>query len=170
MQIDVELKGLDGLLDALKKLPPEVVSKNGGPVRVALRKAAQVIVKQAKANFGAAVAMAGVSGITDTTGFTQSQIRAKRGRRMPAGVKGERQLVTVRYELHPSGNTFRNRPIRANDIAFLMEHGSSKQPATPWLKPAFETKAPEALATIERELPRAIARAARKLGFKTEGA
>jgi hypothetical protein len=169
MQVDVKLSGLDGVLEALRKLPPEVVSKNGGPVRVALRKAAQVFVKQARINFGAAVAMAGVSGITDTTGFTQQQITAKRGRKMPAGVKGERQLVTVRYVPHPNGNTFRGRPIRANDIAFVMEHGSSKQPATPWLKPAFEAKAPEALATIETELPRAIGRAARKLGFKTEG-
>jgi hypothetical protein len=163
VRIEFDVKGLDGALDMLKALPPEVVSKNGGPVRVALRKAATMLAKQAQANFVSAVAQVGKSGITDSTGFTEAQIKAKRGKKMPRGVRGERQLVTVRYIGHPSGKVFRKRPIKANDIAFLMEHGSSKQPATPWLRPAYESKRGEAVAIVQRELPLAIQRVVKRL-------
>lgn len=166
MKVQVKVEGLTGVLDALKKLPPEVVSKNGGPVRKSLRAGAMVLVKQARTNFSAAVQQVGKTGITDSTGFTEKQIIAKRGK---VKAKGERQVVTVRGVPHPGGNIFRGRPIQANDIAFLMEAGTSKQPATPWLRPAFAAKAQEAISTIERELPREIAKVARKLGLKTQG-
>lgn len=166
MKVDVKVSGLDGVLDALKKLPPEVVSKGGGPVRKSLRKGAMVLVKQGRQNFSAAVQQVGKSGITDTTGFTEKQIIARRGK---YGGKGERQVVTVRGVPHPNGNTYRGRPIQANDIAFTMEAGTSKQPATPWLRPAFDAKAQEAISTVERELPLEVAKIARKLGLKTQG-
>ena len=168
MKVEMKLEGLDGVLDALKKLPPEVVSKNGGPVRKALRKGAMVLVKQARSNFAGAVQQVGKSGITDTTGFTEKQIIARRGK-IKGGTKGERQVVTVRGVPHPGGNIFRGKPIQANDIAFLMEAGSSKQPATPWLRPAFAAKAPEAISTVTQELPKEIGRIVRKLGLKTQG-
>jgi hypothetical protein len=163
VKVTTRIEGLDGVLDALKKLPPEVVSKNGGVVRKSLRKGAMVIVKQARVNFAAAVQQVGKSGITDTTGFTERQIIARRGK---FGGKGERQVVTVRGAPHPNGNVFRGRPIQANDIAFLMEAGTSAQPATPWLRPAFAATAPAAISTVERELVSEVAKAARKLGLK----
>jgi hypothetical protein len=175
VKLEFDIQGLDGALEMLKSLPPEVVSKNGGPVRVALRKAATMLAKQAQANFVSAVAQAGKSGITDSSGFTAAQIKAKRGRKMPRGIRGERQLVTVRYVLHPSGNKFRNRPVRANDIAFIMEHGSkmengtSRQPATPWLRPAYESKRGEAVAIVQRELPLAIQRVVKRLAKQKGG-
>lgn len=167
MKVQVKVEGLAGVLDALKKLPPEVVSKNGGPVRKALRKGAMVLVHQARANFAAAVQQVGKSGITDTTGFTEKQIIARRGK--VTGAKGERQVVTVRGVPHPGGNVFRGRPIQANDIAFLMEAGTSKQPATPWLRPAFDARAAEAISTVERELPAEVGKLARKYGLQTRG-
>jgi HK97 gp10 family phage protein len=166
MKVEMNLSGVDGVLAALQALPPEAVSKNGGVVRKALRKGALVIVRQARTNFGAAVQQVGKSGITDTSGFTEKQIVAKRGKYK---YKGERQVVTVRGVQHPNGNTFRGRPLQANDIAFLMEAGTSKQPATPWLRPAFAAKAQEAIATITTELPKEIGKVARKLGLKTQG-
>lgn len=167
MKIDMKLDGLDGVLDALQKLPPEVVSKNGGVVRKALRKGAVVLVKEARSRFSAAVQSVGKSGITDTTGFTERQIIAKRGK-FKSG-QGERQVITVRGVPHPNGNTFRGRALQANDIAFLMEAGSAKQPATPWLRPAFASKAQEAIQTVETELPKEIGKVAAKLGLKTQG-
>lgn len=161
MKMRMEVKGLAGSLAMLQKLPAEVVSKNGGPVRRALRKGARVIQAEAKLRFRLAVAQVGKSGITDSTGFTESMIIVRKGKF--AG-KGERQVVTVRYgQAHPSGQKFRGRPIYANDIAFIMEAGTSNQPATPWAKPAFVAKAAEAIATVERELPRDIERIAAKL-------
>jgi HK97 gp10 family phage protein len=167
MKVEVRLTGLDGVLGMLEKLPAEVVTKNGGPVRKVLRKAANLLRKEAKARFRVAVAEVGKTGITDSTGFTEKHIITRRAKYRH---KGERMVVTVRYgKQHPSGHRFRGRPIFANDIAFIMEAGTSKQPATPWLRPAFAAKAPEAISTIERELPREIERIAERLA-KTGGA
>lgn len=160
--VELKLTGLDGVLDTLKQLPPEVVSKRGGVVRAALRKGAMVLVKQARANFRAAVAEVGKSGITDTTGFTERQIVVRR-RPPPGGVNGEYMLVTVRSVKHPSGNLFRKRPIKTNDIAFIMEAGSAKQPATPWMRPTFAQKAQEAVRTTEDELVKRVDMLAQRL-------
>jgi len=50
MKVEVQLEGLQGVLETLKALPSELVSRNGGPVRSALRKGALVIFKQANSN------------------------------------------------------------------------------------------------------------------------
>ena len=162
MRVDVDVKGLDGVLDMLQKLPKEVAGKNGGPVRKVLRKAARLIRDEAKTRFRAAVDQVGQSGITDSTGFTERQIIVRKGK---FGGKGERQVVTVRYgQPHPGGKKFRGRVIFANDIAFIMEAGSSTQPATPWIRPAFAAKAQAAIELVERELPKEVVALANKLG------
>lgn len=184
MQVEVKIAGLDGVLDTLKSLPPEVVSKNGGPVKASLRKGAMVLVKQARSNFRSAVAQAGVSGITNTTGFTEKQIVAKR--RTLTYINGEKMVVTVNYVKHPAGSMIKaksrkttgkrrgrkgpaNREIRANDIAFIMEYGAKNQPAIPWLRPAFEAKADEAIRTVETDLARRIKNIVGKLAAKNQG-
>lgn len=169
MKMDVKLTGLDGVLDTLRSLPPEIVSKRGGPVLAALRKGARVLQKQAKDNFRVAVLLPGESGITDTTGFTEKQITTKR-RRMPGGQKGERVVVTVNPKPHPtSKGKYRGRQIRANDIAFIMEAGTSEQPATPWLRPAFAAKREDALRTVETDLVSRVDRIIKKLSRQNEG-
>ena len=169
MKLDVKLEGLDGVLETLKRLPPELVSKRGGPVLASLRKGARILVKQSRDNFRAAVAMPGKTGVTDSTGFTEKQIVSKR-RRMPGGQKGERIVVTVNAKPHPtSKGKYRGRTIRANDIAFIMEAGSSKQPATPWLRPAFATKREEALRAIESDLTKRVDKIVKKLSAQNEG-
>lgn len=168
MKLELQMRGLDGVLQTLESLPKEVVSKRGGPVLASLRKGARVLVKQSKDNFRAAVAMAGQTGITDTTGFTEKQIVAKR-RHPPVGTKGERIVVTVNPKPHPNGHKYRGRTIQANDIAFIMEAGGSKQPATPWLRPAFEAKREEALRAIERELVTRVDRIVKTLATKNQG-
>jgi hypothetical protein len=162
MKVELELTGLNGVLDTLKRLPPELTSRNGGLVRAALRRGAMVIVKQARINFKAAVALPGKTGITDTTGFTEKNIVTKR-RRMIPGVNGERAVVTVNYVHHPNKHSYRGGFIRANDIAFIMEAGSSKQEATPWLVPAFKAKAVEAIRTTEDALIKSVDRVLRKI-------
>lgn len=165
MKMEVKLTGLSGVLDTLKSLPPELVSKRGGPVLAALRKGAKLFRDQAKTNFRSAVALPGKTGITDTTGFTEKQIISKRAR-MPSGMKGERVVVTVRPKPHPNGHKYRKRTIRANDIAFIMESGSDNQGATPWLRPAFDAKSDAALRTIERELVQRVEKIVKRLEVK----
>lgn len=163
MKVEFEMRGLDGVLETLRRLPPEVVSKRGGPVVASLRKGARILVKQSKDNFRAAVAMPGKTGITDTTGFTEKQITAKR-RNPPSGTKGERVVVTVNPKPHPtSKGKYRGRTIRANDIAFIMEAGSSKQPATPWLRPAYYARRDEVVRVVEADLVKRVDKIVKKL-------
>lgn len=172
MKVEVKLSGVDGVLKALKSLPPELVSKGGGPVRAALRKGAVVIRNQARTNLAAAIAAPGKTGITNSTGETARQIVIRR-KRLKGGEKGERYVVTVAYKPHAtSKGMYRTRKIHYNDIAFFLEAGevgSSKIPAQPWMLPAFNAKRAEALSTIERELPKAILRIAKKHGLQVEG-
>ncbi|HEY0878130.1 MAG TPA: hypothetical protein VGE10_06730 [Zeimonas sp.] len=147
----MKMTGLDGVLDTLRKLPPEVVSKKGGPVLRSLRKGASVLVKQARENFHAEALDPGKSGINQITGFTEKAIVARR-RAPPPGERGERVVVTVLPRTHPGGRQYRGRTIKANDIAFIMEVGSSTQPAAPWLRPAYAAKKGEAMRVIEKTL------------------
>lgn len=178
--VELKLTGLDGVLRTLQSLPAEVVSKNGGPVRRALRKGALVILNEAKSNLRAAIALPGKTGITESTGFTEKNIIAKR-KAPRGGENGERYIITVNPKVHPNAAEIKrasrakpgskrksrggpkSRPIKANDIAFIMEYGSSKQEATPWLRPAFASKAEEAIRTVEKELVAGIDRIVKKL-------
>jgi hypothetical protein len=186
MKVEVKLSGVEGILKTLRSLPPEVVSKNGGVVKKALRKGAMVIVKQAKANFRAAVALPGKTGITESTGFTEKNIVPIR-KKLPPGEKGERYIVTVAYKEHPNANAYRKasrraanskrsakarkiKTLRSNDIAFMMEYGTSKQEATPWLRPAFESKRQEAMDTTIKSLIVEVDKVVKKLSTQNAGA
>lgn len=182
MKVEVNMSGLDGVLETLESIPREIASKRGGPVRRALAKAAILIRDQAKSNFRAAVALPGKSGVTDSTGFTEERIIVKR--RQLNKAKGERYIVTVKSALHPSGRLYsksrlykrtkknkmtKDIALTSNDIAFMMENGTAKQPATPWLRPAFAARAGEAIRTFETELLRDIQRIVKKLAAKNRG-
>ena len=168
MKIEVELKGMEGVLDTLKSLPPEMVSKRGGVVLRALRKGAKLIQKQAQTNFIRQTNSPGKTGINWGTGFTEKHIITRRGK-LQRGIKGERVVVTVKSVLHPSGNKYGKRLIKSNDVAFMKEYGTSKQQAEPWIRPAFSAKAEMALSTVEAEMLRQIDLVVRKLAAKNKG-
>lgn len=162
MKVEVKLHGVDGVLDTLKSLPPEVVSKRGGPVRAALRKGALVILKQEKANLQAVTAAAADEGMRYSTGLLLQNLVVTRGK-APAGGKGERFLVRVRRKSYPRKS---GRAVTTLATANLLEYGSSQQPAEPWIRPAFAAKAEEAIRTVETELVKGIDRIVRKLAQK----
>jgi HK97 gp10 family phage protein len=163
--IEMKLTGLAGVLETLAKLPPEVVSKRGGPVKAALRKGAQVILKAGKQNLQAATSNATDSGKRESTGFLLKNLIASRGKPPNAG-KGERYLVRVRRKSYVgrSGET-----VTTLKTAQLLEYGSSQQPAEPWIRPAFLANARRAIETIERETVRAVDAVAAKLGAANKG-
>lgn len=165
MKVDVDIKGLDGVLDTLRSLPAEVVSKRGGPVRAALRKGALVIHRAELANLAAVTANATDEGKRESTGFLAKNVVVTRGKE-PTGSKGERYLVRVRRKRYP-GRT--GKGVSTLATAQLLEYGSSKQPAEPWIRPAFESRAREAIQTVERELLAGIDRIVRKLAAKNKG-
>ena len=78
-------------------------------------------------------------------------------------INGERYVVTVRPKKHPSGHQYRKRTIQTNDIAFIMEQGSAKHPALPWLRPTFASRAEEAIRMIETTLIADIDKIVKKL-------
>lgn len=160
-RVDLQLSGLDDALRLLQQLPPEIASKRGGPVRRALRKGAVVLFKEAQRNLQASVARSADAAKSESTGLLLKNLVVTRGKE-PTGVKGERYLVRVRSKSYAR----KGAKVTTLKTAQLLEYGSSQQPAEPWLRPAFQAKAREAIATVERELMKDIDRAVRKLGKK----
>lgn len=163
--IEMKLTGLDGVLDTLKRLPPEVVSKRGGPVKSALRKGALVILKAEREALRTATANATESGKREATGLLLKNLIASRGK-APTSGKGERYLVRVRRKTYPDRT---GKPVTTLQTAQLLEYGSSQQPAEPWIRPAFLANARRAIETIERETLRAVEAVAAKLGSANKG-
>jgi HK97 gp10 family phage protein len=157
VKVEIQMHGLEGVLDTLRQLPAEIVSKRGGPVRAALRKAALVIHRQELANLEAVTAATADNGKRLSTGFLKQNVVVTRGKE-PVGTKGERYLVRVRRKRYPG-----RKNVSTLKTAQLLEYGSSKQPAEPWIRPAVEGRASEAMQTVQRELLAGIDRIVAKL-------
>jgi HK97 gp10 family phage protein len=164
MKAEMKLEGLNGVLETLKSLPPELVSKRGGPVKAALRKAARVIHKQAMANLERVTSNQTESGEKLSTGLLKKNLVVSRGK-PPYGSKGERYLVRVRRKSYPRKGKTTTTLATAN----LLEYGSSQQTAEPWLRPAFHMKAREAIHTAETELLKQIDKVVKKLANQNKG-
>jgi len=168
MQLDVKLKGVDGALATLKSLPAEVVSKRGGPVKLALAKGARLIRDQAKANLRAAIAI----NDDESTGLLEKNVIASRGKPVFGG-NGERYLVRVRRKAYDLGKLGKRQKagkrVTTHKTASLLEYGSSHQPATPWLRPAIRQKGEQAISMITKDLIRRIDLAVKKTAAQNRG-
>jgi HK97 gp10 family phage protein len=164
MRIDVELTGIDGVLNTLRSLPPEVVSKRGGPVLAALKKGARVILKQERLNLQSVTSNATASGKKESTGLLAKSLTVKRGRMN--GGNGERVIVTTKKAIY-AGRV--GKPVSVRKTGALLELGSSQQPAEPWVRPAFNAKAREAITTVETELVKGIDKIVKKLAQQNRG-
>lgn len=132
----VKLEGLRGVLDMLKKLPPELVSKSGGPVKLALKKAANLLRDAAQANVQRIIDEPNEGGIpSKSIGLLKKSIVSARGK-MPPGLKGERQSVRIRKnQRYPES---RGKGLTAIQIGRQLETGTEKRSPKPWLRPAFD--------------------------------
>lgn len=160
----IQLTGVDNVLNLLRSLPPEVVSKRGGPVLQSLRKGARIIIKEAKNNLSRVTSNVGKDGKNHSTGLLVSKNLSALRKNPPGSIKGEMIRIRVRRAIYPSGNRINGRKFATNDAAYLLEFGSAKQPAEPWLNPAFNAKAEQAIYTVESELIKALDKIVRKLG------
>ena len=154
----MRLTGLDGVLKLLESLPPELVSKRGGPVKSALRKGAVVIFKAAKTNLQSAVSNTTAQGKKHSTGLLLQNLVVTRGK-APSSGNGERYLVRVRKKSYGR----KGEAVSTLKTAQLLEYGSSHQPAEPWLRPAFNATAGRAITTVETELLKNLDRIVKKL-------
>lgn len=152
MRVDVNLSGMDGVLKTLQSLPKEVVSKRGGPVKLALAKGARLIRDEAKKNLRTQIATGG----DDSTGLLEKNVIASRGKPPNSG-KGERYLVRVKRKTYP-GRKVRSRDgvVTTRKTAMWKEYGTEDQTATPWLRPAVHTKGQTAINVITADLKRRI--------------
>lgn len=169
----MQLQGLDGVLKTLESLPPELVSRNGGPVRAALRKAAVLIQRQAQANVQRIVDKPNIGGApTKSTGALKDSITVRRIR-PPRGGKGERFWVGIAPLKRKYANTKYN--VRKQRVgkeytilpptyyAWFLEFGTENMRAHPFMRLAYRARRQQALQVFSTELPRAIDRIARKL-------
>jgi hypothetical protein len=164
MRVDMKLTGIDGVLDTLKSLPPELASKRGGPALAALRKGARVIQAAEKTNLQASLANATDADDAASTGLLMSSVIVSRGKALVDG-KGERVLVRIKRKTYPRNG----KPTTTLASAQLKEYGSSQQAAEPWIRPAFLSKAAEAIATIERDLVARLDKLVARLAAKNKG-
>lgn len=156
--IEMKLMGLEDTLRLLQSLPAEIVSKRGGPVKLALAKGARFLRDHAKRNLQAAIVERG----DESTGLLLKNVVASRGK-PPQGVKGERYLVRVRRKTYP--NTQQHKVTTIQTGSFL-EYGTERQPATPWLRPAFVAYGQTAMTMIVTDLNKRIERIFKKLKRK----
>jgi hypothetical protein len=143
--IEVRIEGLGPLLETLKALPPEIVSKRGGPVRAGLRKAAVVVQKEYQGNIDR-IATEGET--NESTGTLRRAVIVSR--RKPGNFKGERFWLRVkRGAKNPDG-------VPANTVGGVLEFGDQRVPAKAPMRRAWEAKKQQALATFLSETPKAI--------------
>jgi HK97 gp10 family phage protein len=151
MKAEVKLSGAD-VVGMLQKLPPEIVSKRGGPVLRALRKGAKVIERAEKQHLESQLE-------DESTGLLMKNIVVSRGE-APSGGKGERVLVRIRRKAYPDRN---GHTVTTLQSAQLKEYGSSKQAPQSFIRRAFTEKAAEAITTTEKALLADIDRISKKL-------
>lgn len=152
----VHVKGLNELLETLKRLPPEIVSKNGGPVRTAARNAMKVMQKRAVENVQLIVDQPNADGSTpDNSKTLEKAIIVSRMKPTP-GFKGEIfKLRVKRGAKAPNGQT-------ANKYGGVLEFGYEGVAAKPWMRPAFDATKETVVATFEAELGKRIDAAIKK--------
>lgn len=159
MKTFVNISGLDGVLQMLQQLPAEVVSKRGGPVKLALKKGATVIYKQADINLMLATQGMVADEKQYSTGLLRKNLIVSRGKE-PVGSKGERYLVRVRRKSYPGRKGEVTTTLKT---AQILEYGSENQQPEPWIRPAFQSKAEEAIKTISDDLVSRLEKIVKKL-------
>lgn len=157
--LTIRVDGLGGALKTLEQLPPVVVSKGGGPVRAALRKAAVVIQKEEKLNLQKIIDEPNIGGQNESTGLLMKNIVVSRGK-MPAGQNGEIYRVRVRNKRYPEQKG-KGSSTAAN--ARRLEYGTERRKPYPFIRSAFEAKKNEAVQVFVNEVTKGIRRIQRKL-------
>lgn len=158
MKVEVNLRGVDGVITTLKSLPAEIVSKRGGPVKLALAKGARLIRDEAKKNLRRVIAING----DESTGLLEKNVISSRGKQPSTG-KGERYLVRVRRKTYPGKN---GKPVTTRATASFLEYGTEDQPATPWLRPAVRQHGEAAINTITQDLNKRVEKVVAEMGAK----
>ena len=173
MKFEFDIKGTADLIKTLESLPVEVVSKRGGPVKLALKKAAMVIRDEESRRFNSLV---NANGTNETTGLLNKSIIVKRGRMEP-GTKGEKYIVTFKRSVYVKslisaarklGTAQSSETVTTRKTAQLFEWGSSHQPPRKFILPSFHAKAGEAMDVFKDDLKRRIDIIAKRIARRSK--
>lgn len=135
MRVDFKIEGAKEMERVLRELGPDVANRVG---RQALRAGAKVIIDEAKRL------------VPVDSGALRDSIAVREDRKLKASV-GHEIGVNIGF-LKP-----------ASRRAHLIEFGTSKSPAKPFMRPAMDSQAPAALDQMGKVLARGIDREAKKL-------
>lgn len=155
LKMEMQITGAEGVIDTLRSLPREIVSKRGGPVKLALAKGARLLRDYEKAALRGVLSQVG----DQSTGLLEENIISSRGKE-PRGTKGERYLVRIKRRTYPDRT---GKPVTTLKTAHLLEYGSEHQPATPFIRPTAQARAGEVIRVVVKDLDRRIALIVRKL-------
>lgn len=143
--IEAKVEGLSDLAAAFKALPDAIRDKNNGPLRPALRAAAQVVADEAKRL------------APEDSGVTRDAINVLSDRN-PTDVT-ERAVVKV-------SKAKRVATLDGEQVPYwwmFFEIGTEKMGARPFMRPALDSKATEAIAKFVQRFAAGIQRAVRKV-------
>ncbi len=157
------LKGLDDVLDKLRSLPPEIASKNGGPVKASLRKGGVVIQKAMKANIQRVTRDTEAEGFTSTRVLENAVVVRRDSNPQRAGANERYRVLIARGRKYGDRKNKNGKPVTAVMTGRWLEGGSEKQPAEPWATPAYFSAREEALSTVEKDLAAGVEKAIRKV-------
>lgn len=147
----VRLEGLKGVIDTLKQLPPELVSKRGGVVKAALRKGAVIVQKEMQRNVDRIIAEPNVDDRpTKSTGALLAAVKIRRRRSVDGGGNGEALSVGPGKKL-------------GKFYAWFLEYGTERMRPHPFVRPAYEATKDAALSAIVQGLISGVDKALRKL-------
>lgn len=163
MKLTMNVTGLKGVYETLGSMPQEFVEKRGGPVKLALKKGALFIRDEEKRRLQALI---NEMGWNDTTGLLMKNIIASRGKRINGSVKGERYIVRVKRKIYAGRQ---GKPVTTLKTAQIFEYGSVHQPPRPFIRPAFQKTAQQAIQIISEDLVKRIDREMRRMAKKNEG-
>lgn len=164
MPIDTRtLHGLDDVLARLKALPPEIVSKRGGPVGAGLRKGAQVIQRQAKLNVLAITRDSVAAGYVPTKTLHDAVVVRRDPRPQLSGANEKYRVVVARSRKYEGRLNTKGKQLTAIMTGRWLEIGTEDQRAEPWLTPAYMSQREKALDTVVTEISKGIDRIVRKL-------
>ena len=168
----VRIEGLESVLKTLRELPAEVVSKNGGPVRAALRKGAVIIQNRRWPMCRRSSIRRTSMDVSVSNRPGKKSIRIKRVRPLNKQ-RGEAFIVSVRSQRYPNRTIQRKGPQRGGPEnqrrAVHAGGGDRTQKGDARMRPAFEAKRARRCRCLNHGLPRAIDRAVKKLA-KRNGA
>lgn len=140
-RVAFDLIGADNVIDMLRSLPAEVVSKRGGPVKTWLRKGAKRLQAKLLTRLEHVTSNETTHPERENTQTLAKSSIVTRGK-PPSDGKGERYLVRWKRVTY----TRAGKPVTTHKTAQLLEYGGADQPAEPFIRPTVQA---EGQATVE---------------------